>query len=147
MALEKPLITYRIENEGLVLGNAGKPCTNVAQFEKDNVLVTEEKLFFHHPASDRNVVKLLAFEKFNTMRTKQNNLTGVESATRRTFSFKGCVEEKDQSDRDAAEIAVKKQNEATQKSLDSTMAFGGFAKMGAMYLRVIKNAAGGTEQQ
>ncbi|WP_167883280.1 hypothetical protein, partial [Leptospira gomenensis] len=44
-------------------------------------------------------------------------------------------------------LAVKKQNEATQKSLDSTMAFGGFARMGAMYLRVIKNAAGGTEQQ
>nr|WP_243401885.1 hypothetical protein [Leptospira ellisii] len=97
MALEKPLITYRIENEVLVLGNAGKLCTNIAQFEKDNVLVTEEKLFFHDPASDRNVVKLFALEKFNAMRTKQNNLTGVESATRRSFSFKDVVEERIQS--------------------------------------------------
>nr|PJZ91413.1 hypothetical protein CH379_18805 [Leptospira ellisii] len=78
------------------------------------------------------MVKLLALEKLNTITKEQNNLTGVESATRRNSVF--CLST-DRLRRDAAEIAVKKQNEATQKSLDSTMSFGGFARMGAMYLR------------
>ncbi|PKA03630.1 hypothetical protein CH375_15860, partial [Leptospira ellisii] len=45
------------------------------------------------PASDRDVVKLLALEKLNALTKEQNNLTGVESATRRSFSFKDVVAE------------------------------------------------------
>ncbi|PKA03460.1 hypothetical protein CH375_16845, partial [Leptospira ellisii] len=42
---------------------------------------------------------------------------------------------------------IDKENDTAMKSLDMTMAYGGFAKMGGMYVRTIKNAAGGTEVQ
>ncbi|MDV6237881.1 hypothetical protein CH379_019825 [Leptospira ellisii] len=55
------------------------------------------------------------------MRAKQNNLTGVESATRRSFSFKDVVAEEIQSDRDAAErkilaFAMKVEREARRQA-------------------------------
>ncbi|WP_246813521.1 hypothetical protein [Leptospira gomenensis] len=48
---------------------------------------------------------------------------------------------------EAFATAVKKQNEATDKQLDSTMAYGGFARMGGTYMRSIKTASGGDEIQ
>ncbi|WP_341476299.1 hypothetical protein [Leptospira ellisii] len=48
---------------------------------------------------------------------------------------------------EAFATAVKKQNEAADKQLDSTMAYGGFARMGGAYMRSIKTASGGDEIQ
>ncbi|TGK35354.1 hypothetical protein EHQ17_06660, partial [Leptospira gomenensis] len=42
---------------------------------------------------------------------------------------------------------IEKENTSAMKSLDLTMGYGGFARMGDMYVRTIKNAAGGTEIQ
>ncbi|WP_246057370.1 hypothetical protein [Leptospira gomenensis] len=42
---------------------------------------------------------------------------------------------------------IKTQNTATDQQLDSTMAYGGFARVGAMYVRTIKTASGGDEVQ
>nr|WP_100764726.1 hypothetical protein [Leptospira ellisii]PJZ93984.1 hypothetical protein CH379_05010 [Leptospira ellisii] len=42
---------------------------------------------------------------------------------------------------------IKTQNATTDQQLDSTMAYGGFARVGAMYVRTIKTASGGDEVQ